>query len=125
MSLYLVHSNKALTASGVFMAQYSRYITAAALPRWMALCHTKGRIVELRFFAKDWRSYPESRLDMIADKPKHYRWYHCFTPRRNDLYILTAVVAALCNQDDVELPEWTIRLQSIKKVQVPVSVLVL
>ena len=82
------------------------WLTAAALPKWIARNDGRGRINELVQLAKDWARFPGLRDMMIAEAPRRRRWYHRFGPRRHDLARIAAVVHALCDRDSHPLPGW-------------------
>ena len=82
-------------------------ITADQIPRWMADDDRRGRVVELRVLCKQWaHTDNETRAAMIAEAPKRYRWWHRVGPRRHDLARIAAVVHALCDRDNVPVPNW-------------------
>ena len=46
------------------------------------------------------------RVAMVKAPPQRYRWYHRFTRRRHDVIRIAVVVHALCDRDEVPVPEW-------------------
>ena len=87
-----------------------RSVTTADLPGLMTSDDGRGRVVDLRQFAKDWaHATPEGRARMVAVPPRRFRWYHRFKARRRDLASIAAVAHALCDRDGVEVPDWVWR----------------
>ena len=80
-------------------------MTAAALPRLMAVDDGRGRVVDIRVLVKDWTANPAGRPSMIAEPPCR-RWRDRLTRRRRDLPRIAAVVHALCDRDAVAVPAW-------------------
>ena len=86
---------------------YVPTISADQIPRWIADDDNRGRVVELRELCKQWALTGNThRSAMIRDAPRRYRWWHCVTARRRDLARIAAVVHALCDRDDVDVPGW-------------------
>ena len=82
-------------------------ITADQIPRWMADDDKRGRVVELRELCKQWANTDYThRVAMVKAPPQRYRWYHRFTRRRHDVIRIAVVVHALCDRDEVAVPEW-------------------
>ena len=97
-------------------------ISADQIPRWMAKDDNRGRVVEVRELCKQWAltDYVH-RAAMVNIAPRRYRWWHRFTARRHDLARVAAVVHALCDRDDVDVPDWVWRHRCRGPVGVPVS----
>ena len=93
-------------------------LTAAALPRLMAVDDRRGRITDLRAFVKDWAQEDSvGRAAMIVEAPRRARRHHRFT-RRRDLPRIAAVVHALCDRDSVPVPNWVWEHRSPKPVAI-------
>ena len=96
-----------------------RPVTTADLPALMTPDDGRGRVVDLRQFAKDWaHETPESRARMVAARPRRFRWYHRFNARRRDLARIAAVAHALCDRDGVEVPDWVWRHRSRRHIMI-------
>ncbi len=97
-------------------------ISADQIPRWMAGDDKRGRVVELRELCKQWAHTDHAhRVAMVREAPRRYRWWHRFTARRHDLARIAAVVHALCDRDDVDVPDWVWKHRSRRPIGVPVS----
>ena len=84
-----------------------RLLRAQDLPALIADDDGRERVVDIRQFCKDWAaSDEERRLKMITGAPRPIRWWHQFGPRRHDLRRIASVVDALCERDEVPVPEW-------------------
>ena len=89
------------------IAMYVPTLSADQIPRWMADDDHRGRVVELRELCKQWAHTNHAhRAAMIKTPPRRYHWWHRFTARRHDLCRIAAVVHALCDRDDVDVPDW-------------------
>jgi len=82
-------------------------ITAADIPELMCDNDMRVRVVDLCELCKQW-AHTDSvhRAVMVTEPPQRYRWWHRFSPRRHDLVRIAAVVDALCDRDDVAVPDW-------------------
>ena len=97
-------------------------ISAAAMPALMAEDDQRDRLVALRVLVKDWAQNPHAREQMIAEPPRRHRWHHRFTARRHDLARIAAIVHALCDRDDVEVPAWVHKHRSPKPISITDSI---
>ena len=93
-------------------------VKAADVPRWMSRNDGRGRCVELIQLAKDWARMPSLREAMIAEPPRPWRWWHRWTPRRNDLARIAAVVHALCDRDTHPVPAWVWEHRSSRPIYI-------
>ena len=101
---------------------YVPTLTADQIPRWMADDDNRGRVVELRELCKQWALTDQAhRAAMVRVAPRRYRWWHCFTARRHDLARIAAVVHAMCDRDDVDVPGWVWKRRSRQAIGVPDS----
>ena len=115
----IVHS---IAHTRTFDTMYVPTISADQIPRWMAKDDNRGRVVELRELCKQWALTDHvHRAAMVNTAPRRYRWWHRFTARRHDLARVAAVVHALCDRDDVDVPDWVWRHRCRRPVGVPVS----
>ena len=88
-------------------------LRACDLPSLIADDDGRGRMVGLRQLAKNWAVADDhKRIRMIERAPKRLEWSHRFGPRRYDLARIAAVVAALCDRDNVPEPSWVARHRS-------------
>lgn len=84
-----------------------RLLRACDLPPLIASGDGRGRVVDLRQFVKDWAASPlQRRIAMSEEEPRRARRRHRLGPRRHDLTRIAAVVHALCDRDDVPVPDW-------------------
>ena len=113
--LFIAHTSN-------FVAMFVPTISADQIPRLMARDDNRGRVVELRELCKQWAHTDQAhRAAMVNTAPRRYRRWHCFTPRRHDLARIAAVVHALCDRDEVDIPDWVWKHRSRRPIGVPVS----
>lgn len=90
-------------------------LTAADLPRMLAVSDRRGRMVPLVQFAKDWAHTGSwaARDAMIRQPPRpHRRLLTIYRSRKTDLPRIAAIVHAICDRDGHPVPHWVLSHRS-------------